>query len=104
MDNSITINSTDMTPAVTRRHEFDLGLMLNMPGGASIPPGSTISTPFGNFTLSTTAGPGVITYALADTPAQVAAKVLAGLQAVQVLSVTCMPRAPTLWSCQRRVS
>ena len=78
---TITLQTVDMGPAVVQTFEFDFGLVLNLPGGASIPAGSTFTTPFGTFNLSTTAGPNNLVYATGDTAAQVATKFLNQLQA-----------------------
>ncbi len=77
----IALSTVDMTPARTGIFEFDFGLVLNLPGGASIPAGSTFTTPFGVFNLSTTNGPNNLVYAVTDTAAQVASKFQVQLQA-----------------------
>ncbi|MCC6507667.1 MAG: cadherin-like domain-containing protein, partial [Pirellulaceae bacterium] len=79
---TVTVTTTDQQVAQAATFEFDLGLVLNMPGGASIPAGSTLNLNGTVFLLDTVAGPGVLVYSPTATPAQVAQGMLTQLQAL----------------------
>ncbi len=78
---TVQLQSNDLATVRDETFEFDLGLVLNLPGGASIPPGSTFTTPFGTFNLSTSNGPNNLVYQVTDTPAQLASRFQVQLQA-----------------------
>ncbi len=63
-------------------YEFDLGLVLNLPSGVSIPDGSTLTVEGTQFTFVTalTGGPNEILFAATMTPAQIAAAVRNSLE------------------------
>ena len=76
------INPQDgVSTVAAKTMEFDLGLVLNLPGGSSITSGvSQLILGATTLTFSTTsAGAGLINYATTDTPAQIAGKVRTAL-------------------------
>ncbi|MFO1062605.1 MAG: hypothetical protein U0892_01855 [Pirellulales bacterium] len=75
------VASNDVIPAVTKTFEFDLGYVLNMPGGSSIPIGSTITIDSRTYTFAAAAGANRFVVSATDSPADVAAKIVAKLQA-----------------------
>ncbi len=81
----------------TRTFEFDMGLVLNLPGGSGIVPGSQLNMNGTAFTFSTTTnGPTDIFYSLTSTPAQIATAVRNKLAAAGFTVVTNSDRSNTI--------
>lgn len=85
----------------TQRFEFDLGLVLNLPGGASLTSGSSAITINGTvvtFSQSSNTGNNVL-YSASDTPAQIASRLRSRLPAILGIaagSITTNPLRPNV--------
>ncbi len=95
--NTFTISTVDQAVADTATFQYNLGLVLALPGASEIVNGvSALNINGTTLTFSTLSGPGLITYNLTDNAVAIAAAVRNALLALPGFNVATNPESPNI--------